>query len=246
MYTYKEIKSSFPKEKEKIESLYGRIVPVRKLSYLFTVPLINMGFSAFQVSVISIFFAIAGCISLAIASKYFVIGGIVLIFLWHVFDCVDGNIARVKKSASKLGEFVDACSGYFVMAFLPFSIGIAAFNEGLFLGDKKYIYIIIGGVSAICELLMRLIHQKYAYTLAVIENKEGSHLEKGDNQYHLSGFHKLRKMIDVECGPLGLPMFVLFLAPFFKLFFLLDLYYCLFHIASLIVASVYYIGKGRN
>ena len=55
MYTYKEIKNSFPKEKEKLESLYGRIVPVRKLSYLFTVPLINMGFSAFQVSIISIF-----------------------------------------------------------------------------------------------------------------------------------------------------------------------------------------------
>ena len=72
MYTYKEIKNSFPKEKEKLESLYGRIVPVRKLSYFFTVPLINMGFSAFQVSIISIFFAVAGCIVLAINNKYFV------------------------------------------------------------------------------------------------------------------------------------------------------------------------------
>lgn len=246
MYTYKEIKDSFPKEKEKLESLYGRIVPVRKLSYLFTVPLINMGFSAFQVSIISIFFAIAGCVALAINNKYFIIAGIILVFLWHIFDCVDGNIARVRKSASKLGEFVDACSGYFVMAFLPFSIGVAAFHEEMFLGEKSYIYIIIGGISSICEILMRLIHQKYAYTLAVIEKKGNIALEKGDNPYKLSGFHKLRKKIDIELGQLGFPMFILFLAPFFKLFFVLNIYYFLFHIFSLLVATIYYIGKGRE
>ena len=242
--TYKDLKATFPKEKRGVESVYGRIVPVRQISYLFSIPLLNIGASAFTASVISMFIAVLACVFISIPNDICRIIGVSLVPIWHIFDCVDGNIARYTKTASDFGSAVDAICGYFIGAFLPLALGIAAWNiQDNYFSIPPVCFLIIGALGSVCEVLMRLIHQKYAFEALSVEVKTGAKFEKGDNQYTLTGFHKLRKMADVELNVVGFPMFVLFLCPFFNLFHVLAAYYGLFNMASLCVITWYYLKK---
>ena len=244
LVTYSELKATFPEEKKAVESIYGIIVPVRKISYIFTIPMLALGVSAFQASIISIFIAVASCIFLSIPSAVCRVIGVILVPMWHIFDCVDGNIARYNKTASDFGGVVDAISGYFMMALLPIGLGMASFNVGYgYLPISAEYYLLMGGLGAVTDVLARLIHQKYAFTAMKLETKTGKYVEKGDNQYHLTGFNRFRKMIGVELGIVGIPMFVLWLAPVFNLYHILTIYYCLFHVASVVMIAAYYLKK---
>lgn len=245
--TYKKLKATFPEEKKSIEAIYGRIVPVRKISYIFSIPLIKCNVTAFQASVLSMLIAILACVMLCIPSFVTQVIGVILVPIWHIFDCVDGNIARYTKTASDFGSAVDAICGYFIGAFLPLALGVAGYNIGIsFLGIPPYLYIVIGALGSISETLMRLIHQKYAFEAKCVEEKIGKYIEKGENEYTLTGFNKFRKMADVELGVVGLPMFALWLCPFWKCYGLLACYYGAFKTLSLILITFVYLRKCKN
>ena len=177
MITYSDLKKTFPEEKKSIESIYGRIIPVRKISYFVTIPLLYLKCSAFAASVLSIFIAVAACVCLSLPNPICRIVGVALVPVWHLFDCVDGNIARYTKTASPLGSVVDAISGYYCFAFLPVALGIAAFNVGdNYLGIPAELFLIAGGLASVSNLLARLIYQKYANGILLYEAK--NHIEK--------------------------------------------------------------------
>ena len=240
--TYGELKKTFPVEKRSVESIYGRIIPVRQISYWFTIPLLNIGTTAFQASVIGMFIAILACIFIAMPNSIFRIIGVILVPIWHIFDCVDGNIARYKKTASEFGEAVDAICGYYLPIWLTFSLGVASYNIGNnHLNLSPEWFLIFGSIGAIANAQARLIHQKYAFSAAMIEKKTGNYIEKGEHQYTLSGFHKFRKMAMVELGPVGIPMFILWICPVFNLYAELTTYYCLFYIVGLAMITFKYL-----
>lgn len=242
--TYTDLKKTFPEEKKSVESLYGRIIPVRKLSYFFSIPFLRLGVSAFQVSVISILLAVIACIFLCIPNPIYRILGVILVPIWHLFDCIDGNIARYNKTCSAFGEVVDAISGYYMYAFLPLALGVASFNISInYFNFPACFFLLAGGIATVCDLLMRLIHQKFVYAMYRLEYETGVKQEKGDNQYTLKGWHRLRKLVDVELTPVGVPMFVLWVSPIFNLFSVLTLYYCVVFSFSLVVMSIYYLKK---
>lgn len=242
--TYRELKATFPEEKKSVEAIYGRIVPVRKLSYWMTIPLINSGVSAFQASVMSMFIALAACICIAVPNAAVRTIGVILVPIWHIFDCVDGNIARYNKTASDYGGCVDAICGYFIWAYLPLALGIASYNCGSRpFGVSPVLFIIMGALASVSQTLMRLIHQKYAFTASEIEKKTGQKIEKGENQYTLTGFNRFRKMMGVELGIVGAPMFFLFICPVFNLFWVLTAYYFCFFTASLMMITAVYLRK---
>ena len=242
--TYRDLKATFPEEKKSVEAIYGRIVPVRKLSYWFTIPLINNRITAFQASIISMFIAVLACVFISVPNSIVRVIGVYLVPIWHIFDCVDGNIARYRKTASDFGSAVDAICGYFISAFLPLALGIASYNilEN-YLNWNPVVFIIFGGIGSISNILMRLIHQKYAFEALSAEIKNNTKYEKGDNQYTLTGFHRIRKMVTVEMGVVGIPMFVLLVAPFFNCYHILAFYYGVFNAFSLIIITFYYLRK---
>ncbi len=245
--TYKELKATFPDEKKAIESLYGRIFPVRKISYLVTIPLLRMDVTPFAVSVSSIAVAMAACLMLSLPLAWARVTGIVLAVLWHILDCVDGNIARYTKKASRMGEAVDAICGYFILSFLCMALGIASYNIGEnYLGISPHWFLIFGGVASVSVTLSRLIHQKYAFQAKMAEDEMKIYIEKGEHRYSLTGFHKLRGFIDANMGPVGIPMFVLWLSPFFNLYHILAVYYCAFNVLSLVVLTYYYLRQCKK
>jgi len=70
-------------------------------------------------------------IFLVVGAAFFVFGGYVnliigaiFVFLYAVFDCVDGNIARVKEMCSKSGEWLDGIIGFISVPLLAFSLAL--------------------------------------------------------------------------------------------------------------------------
>lgn len=161
-YKMREILASYTPEKRAATSVWAKIFS-RPLSFPVTYLLINLGFSANTVSIFTIFVALAACLFLMMGSN-FCWAGVILFLFWDVLDCTDGNIARVTGKASIAGEFLDAVSGYTAPAFIYLAVGVAAYDTTTALPGYQYVFILLGAVASISDLLSRVIYQKYAVT----------------------------------------------------------------------------------
>lgn len=155
----RDIKKSFPDHKS--DAIWTRYV-LRPLSFPFAWLFIKLGFSANQVTYLSI-------IAIFVGSGLFFLGsyalGIVAAVLFNVFallDCVDGNIARVTEGGNPYGEWVDALGGYIAYTFVFVSAGMFVDMTYQDLGVIDGIeFHFVGTVAAVTNLLMRVQHQKY-------------------------------------------------------------------------------------
>ena len=160
-YSMAEIKASLTKKKNSRSSLWVQLW-VRKASFPVTYLFINAGWTANMVSILSWILIAVAAIFLSINNFWWMFSGVVLTNFWLVLDCVDGNIARVKKVKTFMGDFFDAVAGYGPFSFTTIAMGIAAYHTTFLVSEQyRHILIIVGGVGAMCNLYMRLVHQKY-------------------------------------------------------------------------------------
>lgn len=131
----------------------------RPFSWPLTWLCATIGLSATAVTFISIFAVVIGAALIMFGSYTLTIVGILLFNLWIILDCVDGNIARYRKTFSQYGEFIDAVGGYFATTFLFSSLGYLSFR--LF---NNPLYLMAGGWATISSLLSRLLYQKHKNT----------------------------------------------------------------------------------
>lgn len=211
-YTFKDITNSYTKEKRKKSSFWARIFS-RPVSFIFTYLFINMGVSANVVSIISIFDAIIGCFLIMLGGYYTYIG-IALFVFWHVLDCVDGNIARVKKESSYGGAFLDAVSGYVAPAFIFLAVGTAAYYTTEIIPlEYRHFIIVLGGVCSVVDILTRIIYQKYLvteYRLGLMGQENDIDSERESGIKHIAdlimknmGYSSLFMPLLIGCSVLG-------------------------------------------
>lgn len=159
-YTPSYFSKSMPEWKKKKDPLITRFF-YRKVSFVFSSFCAEFGISANAVSYFSALIAIFSAVSFLIHTHISCILGAVLINVWAILDCVDGNLARsVKKQ--KYGEFADAFSSYILVAFVVVSMGYASFYMGGFL-IEMYVpeILLLGALASIFDPLMRLCYQKF-------------------------------------------------------------------------------------
>lgn len=241
MYTMKNIIDSLPKEKNKGDSFWIKYV-ARKISFLSTYAFINLGFTAWTVSIISVFVVMTGCVLLSINNDISRILGVILVELWMILDCTDGNIARVTKTCSYTGEFVDALSGHYTSAFIYLATGVAAFHTTTLVGDDyRYVLLIVGAIASISNILTRLVHQKYIVTVFYCnENVLVKDVMPQNTGMGKKGFQFLRTRVDKELGLPGLFMPWLIVSLIFRTFEFMIVFYMLLSLAALIVMSTFY------
>ncbi|WP_282767685.1 CDP-alcohol phosphatidyltransferase family protein [Coprobacillus cateniformis] len=161
--TLKEIHSLAMPEHKKQEEKYNFMCYyfVRPLSYIVTLPLLKTNVSPNMVSWISLLSAVSGFLFMLVPeSTIYHLIGMLMFFIWGLLDCVDGDIARIKKQYSPNGDLWDSAAGYVTIALLPFGIGVCAFD---YANSYSIIYPILGGLSGMFCLYPRLImHFKYS------------------------------------------------------------------------------------
>lgn len=241
-YSFKQIVDSLPKKKNSNSSLWVKII-IRKISFPFTFLFINLGFSANSVSVLSIFTAIAACVCFMVPIKTAMIVAIILTQMWLVLDCVDGNIARVKKRKNSFGEFIDDVGGYYIEALIYFAIGVCTFHfGGVLFTSGDYLLIIMGAGSSIVNILARLIYKDYCHF--------ADHADMSMQEQHTvddkKSLYYIRNRVSKELGISGLFMPAIIFCAVFLCFDLLTLFYLIFNAFALISTTVIYIYKGNK
>ena len=195
-----------------------------------------------MVSVLSWILIAFAAICLSINNFWWMLAGALLTNFWLVLDCVDGNISRVKKVKTFMGDFFDAVAGYGPFSFTTIGLGLAAFHTSVFFPEQyRYLLIAIGGVGAISNLYMRLVHQKYqnCYFSGQKILGEFEEITLKDTEDKKS-FTYFREQIDKNLGVSGLFMPWLFVALFTNTFDIMVCCYTAYYILSFLAISVLY------
>ena len=243
-YTMKDIKDSLTKKKNSRSSLWVQLW-VRKASFPVTYLFINTGWTANMVSVLSWLVIFAAAVMLCVNNFWSMFVGVILTNFWLVLDCVDGNIARVKKTKTFMGDFFDAAAGYGPFSFTTIALGMAAYHTSFLVPEvHRYWLLVVGGVGATANLYMRLVHQKYLNCLFAAKKILGQldEITLKDTEDKRS-FAYIREQIDKNFGVSGLFMPWLFVALFTKTFDIMLVCYSAYYVVSFLAICVLYCKK---
>lgn len=240
-YTAAYFKENMPDWKKKKDSILLKIF-YRQISFKLAPILANHNISANSVSYFSTIIGIAACGCFLPSDWIFHIIGALLINIWLILDCTDGNLARsVKKQP--FGEFADGISSYILVGLMCSAMGVTVFLEGgLLVQPGHYLFIYIGALASSADTLMRLIYQKYKATERELADNGIIKIEKDIRTDH-SQVGNLKVRIEAELGIAGLlPLFIL-LASIFQTLDLVVIYCFLYYVSSCVIASLIYIRK---
>lgn len=217
--------------KKRFDPYWVRFV-LRPLSFPLTWIFLRLGFSANQVSYLSVFISLLAAVLMWSGDRLLVILGAVLYNFWALLDCVDGNVARVRDDCSKYGEFADSIGGYSAYAFVFLAIGVAADRTKallpVYLDDIDFVF--VGAIASIANLTMRLIYHQFQRV-------------SGKQIMVQASFERV---IDANLGITGLLMpFVLIGAISNQLHWLV-IFYAIFHVAALLIVGFKLAVKAGN
>jgi phosphatidylglycerophosphate synthase len=162
----KEIVDSLPPGRIRTDSPLT-IVLFRPLSFMVAWLFLAMGWSANAVTYLSAALCLAGFAFLVSGPLWAAWVGLGLFFIFDILDCTDGNMARVRKTASPWGEWVDAFGGYTAYTTILLGAGVVAQAQsaGALPGIQSAVlpwaggWALVGGASAAANLFMRTIYQ---------------------------------------------------------------------------------------
>ena len=136
-----QIKAAYSEEKKRWDFTYPWLYfVIRPVSFWMTWLLMPLGISANQVTFISV---LVGLVSFAFFAQGYGTGfyaGTILLVLFNLLDCVDGNIARFRKTDGPVGNFFDGLA-----VIHPLSYAFIGF--GLYLTPDRSLELIIPGLD---------------------------------------------------------------------------------------------------
>lgn len=240
-YNAKYFKEGMPEWKRKKDPILSRIF-YRRVAFSVAAFAANRKISANTVSYFSAVIGIIACLCFLPANHGVHILGAVLINVWLILDCTDGNLARSVKS-QPFGEFVDGISSYILVGLMCTMMGIAVYFEGgLFIPKGSPWIILIGALASSSDSLMRLIYQKYKNTERNLADKGVVEIENDVRTDH-SQVGSFRVRIEAELGIGGLLPIAILLAAIFKALDIIVIYCFLYYGASCLLVSSIYINK---
>lgn len=161
--------SSYSEEKRQWDRTYPWIGYVlRPVSFLITIPFFRLGITANQVTALTGFLGFAACVLLAWGTPLgFLLGGI-CVSLLNLFDCVDGNLARLSPSnGPPVGKFYDQLVGdVFPLVYFFLGIGLARTYQ-----SWTVTFVIAGGATTILRLIVVQVRGKFQSVLGTALNK---------------------------------------------------------------------------
>lgn len=235
-YSIKYFYNSLPAWKRKKDPILSRIF-YRPLSFVFASLCAKLGISANTVSYISTIEAIVACLFFLVGTYTCNILGAILINIWLLMDCIDGNLARAVKK-QPFGEFADASSSYVLVGLMGACIGFAVYNQGgCFVEPGCKWMLLLGAIASSCDSLMRLIYQKYKNVernMADMGILTVEHENRVDNA-HVGSF-KVR--VENELGIGGFLPFASLLCAVFNALDIFVIYCFCYYGASFVVSTV--------
>jgi phosphatidylglycerophosphate synthase len=128
----------------------GRLY-MRRVSPFATLLFVRWGWPPNAVTVAFMLSGVAAAVLTAVPGIWAAIGVFLLIQLYLLFDCSDGEVARVTRRFSAAGVFLDRMGHYIAEAMLLAGLGIRAQGHFSLTGG----YVTIGLFAAVCATLIK-------------------------------------------------------------------------------------------
>jgi phosphatidylglycerophosphate synthase len=155
IYTLKAIWDSLSAEKKLQDGLWTRFV-LRPLSIPVTWVALALGLSANGVSYLSLVFSLAGGVLFSLEGFLFPLWGAILLNIFSIMDCVDGNVSRVTKTAGPWGGWADAVMGFIAYTAVFLSTGVY-----VYLRTGWWLVLVLTALTSSANLLTRVAYQIY-------------------------------------------------------------------------------------
>lgn len=240
-YSAKYFRESLPEWKRRKDPILSRLF-YRPISFYVSSIATKLNISANQISYFSTGLAIVACILFLLNSFIARLFGAIMINLWLILDCADGNIARsVKKQP--FGEFADATSSYILVSLMCITISFSIyFTGGILFNEKSPWIILIGAIASISDTLMRLIYQKYTNVSLNLQST-GVIPVQNDKRVDNNYVGSFRVRIEAEFGIGGILPLAILLATIFNSLDLIIIYCLLYYGLSCIISTLILINN---
>lgn len=241
-FTPKYFKEQLPEWKKKKDPVLSRIF-YRPVSFYTASFATKLNISANAISYFSAILGIIACVLFVFDNWYARLIGAILVNIWLILDCTDGNIARsVKKQ--QFGEFADGISSYILVGFLFTTIGFGVYNTGGLLFDAGNPWIImIGALASSSDSLMRLIYQKYQNTLQNMKTNTENKKTIIDVRNDKDKVGNIRVRVEAELGIGGILPIAILIATIFNALDIVVIYSIFYYGLSFIVSSMLFVVK---
>jgi len=148
----------------------------RPLAHLMTPFFYNRGWTANGVTYLRMAIAAGGLVLLAIPGVVTGILGALIFYLCFVLDCVDGNLARLRKSVSYYGKFLDGISDFVFIWGAPAAAGI-----GIWLAGGDPIWMMAGMLASMASMAAQGIRSRLSFFREWMTGATGPLEEKIEN-----------------------------------------------------------------
>lgn len=140
----------------------------RPLANLITPAFYNSGWTADQVTYFRALIGAAGFLVLVVPGYWPAPIAAAAFYTCFVFDCVDGNLARLHESTSYWGKFIDGLADFLFILGAPFAAGL-----GLMLSGESPYWLAIGAATAIASLTSQMVRNRLSFTREWMVNQSG-------------------------------------------------------------------------
>lgn len=227
---YSEFKALLGEAKRTSDPIWCKLV-YRPLSFPTGWLLYKIGMKANSVSFLSILLAfISSFIIVSGSSDEIVFASLIMLSI-GLLDCIDGNIARARGETGLSGEWIDALSGYIVYILLPVSLGIHL-NLNNPYETLSGLWILIGSMTSISNLFLRLLHQKFLNSIPNKLSQKG--LKKEGSMF---------SRFSSEMGLVGWMMPALLVASFTDMLEIYLIVYCFLYVISAVLVTLVLVRK---
>lgn len=110
------------------DNIYSRLF-YRKISPYVTYLFVRLGISANTTTWLSAAAALIGALLVSFSNFFLTILGFIFLQLWYLLDHVDGEVARLTKTNTREGMYLDVIMHYFVHPIIYFGFGLDVAND---------------------------------------------------------------------------------------------------------------------
>ena len=193
----------------------------RILSFYFTILFLKVNFSSKNVTYLNLVFGFF-VFYFFVKSKIFYFNiAIGILFLIYIFDCVDGNIARINKKPTFHGRFIDGLFGIIINSLLL--LGLSIYCKNFFVNENLFF---IGLISACVSPFGHFIFDKYS-ALARWQNS----ISKKKIKPYIWRTNNKKIILIIK----DLQYFTLILSPIIFFFYITEFIFYYFFISNILV-----------
>jgi phosphatidylglycerophosphate synthase len=203
----KELKIICQNSKTEEQDWYSTIF-CRKVSIYLSKLLLSTSITANQVTLLSIVVGLVAGVMFSFGNYLYTLAGALLLQLWLILDCVDGEIARYRKSSGPSGKYMESMDHYITEPFIFVCISFGLYNT------FHIISIFVLGFSAVLLMCLGHIATNLVYTVLSMETSDpkkktvSEQISKIKNDTHKK-YSKLRRIYTYVRIPFISPYFMI-------------------------------------